>query len=653
MVAGDPHQAGASWAVLQYVLGLERLGHEVTLVEPVAELSPESEAYFARLVRAFRLEGCASLAVAGRVDERTRERLRRSDVLLNVSGMLRLDDVAAIPTRAYLDLDPAFNQLWHEQGADIGLAGHTHHVTVGHALGRPGCDVPTLGLDWIPTLPPVVLDLWQVGERIETDAFTTVGNWRSYGPIHRAGVRYGLRAHSLRGLLELPARVDERLALALAIDPGDEADIRALQEAGYELLDSHRAAATPGAYRRFVRGSRGELGIAKEGYVVSRCGWFSDRSACYLASGRPVVAQDTGFGDFLPTGGGLFAFRDVDEAAVAFAEIARDYGRHRRAARTIAEEHLDARRVLSRLLEELEAAPRAAVRRVYDVPEPELAAALGPLEVAHVRRRPHAYRSSAALAELDVELADGSTLPLLVKEVGVGGRIDAAAAAKPPFLDDPLREIETYRRSLAAADLGTPRFHGADESRHWLFLERVPGVELYQVGELERWQQAARWLARFHRADLPRHERLVAYDRAYYGTWFERARAAGHDLPAAWEGSTEALLAAPQALVHGELYASNVLLAGDRVAVVDWELAGIGPAAVDLAALVTGWEAPDRDALVAAYAEEAGAVPEALAAARLHLAVRWLGWSSRWTPPPEHGRDWLAEARAAATGLGL
>jgi hypothetical protein len=653
MVAGDPHQAGASWAVLQYVLGLARLGHEVTLVEPVPELSPASARYFARLVRAFGLEGCASLVVDGRPDERTRARLRRADVFLNVSGMLRLDDAAAIPVRAYLDLDPAFNQLWHEQGADVGLDGHTHHVTVGQALGRPGCDVPTLGLDWIGTLPPVVLDLWPPAGRIRTDAFTTVGNWRSYGPVHRDGVRYGLRAHSLRGLLELPGRVEERLALALAIDPGDEADVDALRHAGYELLDPIRAAATPSAYRRFVRGSRGELGIAKEGYVVSRCGWFSDRSACYLASARPVVAQDTGFGEFLPTGGGLFAFADVDEAAAAFAEIRRDYGRHCRAARAIAEEHLDAGRVLTRLLEELGAMSRPRARRVYDVPEAELAAALAPLEPTRVRRRPSAYRSSAPLAELDVELADGSILPLLVKELGADARIGPATSAKPSFLDDPLRELETYRRSLTGAGLGTPRFYGADEARSWLFVERVDGVELYQVGELERWQLAARWLARFHAAALPRHERLVVHDRAYYETWFDRARTAGADVPAGWEESTELLLAAPQTLVHGELYASNVLLAGDRVAVVDWELAGIGPAAVDLAALVTGWEGPDREALLAAYAEEAGAAPAALAAARLHLAARWLGWSTRWTPPPEHARDWLAEARAAAAELGL
>jgi hypothetical protein len=661
MVAADPHQAGASWAVLQYVLGLARLGHEVTFVEPVAEPTAEVTVYFGRLVRAFRLDGRASLVVGGRLDEVTAERLRKADVLLNISGMLRAEEVARIPIRVYLDLDPAFNQLWHESGVDVGFPGHTHYVTVGQALAGGDSDLPTCGLDWIGTPPPVVLDLWRPAGKIETDAFTTVGNWRSYGPVERNGVRYGLRAHSLRGLLDLPARVDERFALALAVDPGDDADIKALHAAGFELVDPRRVAATPSAYRRFVRGSRGELGVAKEGYVVSRSGWFSDRSACYLAAGRPVVAQDTGFGAYLPSGAGLFAFADLDEAAAAFAEIRRDYGRHARAARAIAEEHLDSGGVLTRLLEAVGAVAPAVHRRVYDATERELAEALAPLAVARIRRRPFEYRASAALLQLEVELADGSSRVMLAKDLGSAGRIASAATAKPQLLDDPLREIETYRRSLGDAGLGTPAFLGSsvDEAagRYWLLLERVAGTELYQVGERELWERTAQWAARLHDAALPRHEHLLVYDRAYHELWFERARAAGHDVPAAWETAIEELLRAPSTLLHGELYASNVLVAGERVAAVDWELAALGPPAVDLAALVTGWEGADREALVAAYLEESSAPAdgfrETLAAARLHLALRWLGWSTDWTAPPEHSRDWLAEARAAATELGL
>jgi hypothetical protein len=185
------------------------------------------------------------------------------------------------------------------------------------------------------------------------DAYTSVGNWRSYGSIEHGGIHYGQRAHSLRGLIDLPGRVAARFQLALAIHPGEVADLDALQSNGWELLDPGALAGTPAAYAEFVRGSRAELCVAKGGYVESGSGWFSDRSACYLASGRPVVAQDTGFGRRLPTGEGLLAFVTAADAAAAVESVEADPGRHRAAARAIAEEHLDSRRVLSALLERL------------------------------------------------------------------------------------------------------------------------------------------------------------------------------------------------------------------------------------------------------------------------------------------------------------
>jgi hypothetical protein len=157
----------------------------------------------------------------------------------------------------------------------------------------------------------------------------------------------------VRRLLELPRLTSAPLLPALAIDPGEESDLRALREHGWRLVDPARVAATPDAYRRFVSGSKGELGLAKAGYVDSRCGWFSDRSACYLAAGRPVVAQDTGFARTLPTGAGLFAFQSAPEAADAIGLVCADYARQRDAARALAEEHLDSDIVLSRLLAEV------------------------------------------------------------------------------------------------------------------------------------------------------------------------------------------------------------------------------------------------------------------------------------------------------------
>jgi hypothetical protein len=362
MVAGDPYQGGASWAVLQYAAGLTALGHDVLLVEPVAEerLDPAGETvgYFRSL--GLPRERAALLASGG---ERTIgpsfAELRRfageADLLLNVSGMLREERLLdPIPVRAFLDLDPGFNQAWAASGVDMGIGLHTHCVTVGQSLGRPDCPIPTCGREWIATLPPVALDCWPVAQEAPArEAFTSVGHWRSYGSVEHGGILYGQRAHSLRNLIELPHASDASFQLALGIHPDESRDLAALRANGWELLDPAEVANDPDAYAEFVRGSMAELSVAKSGYVASRGGWFSDRSACYLASGRPVVAQETGFGDFLPTGEGLLAFATTAEAAGAADDVMSDPKRHGAAARALAEEYFDARSVLSRLLERL------------------------------------------------------------------------------------------------------------------------------------------------------------------------------------------------------------------------------------------------------------------------------------------------------------
>jgi hypothetical protein len=361
MVAGDPHQGGASWAVLQYVLGLRRLGHDVLLLEPVAatDLTRSASASYLEAVTArFGLQ-CATLVdpegnSAPVPASRLRELMQGVDLLLNVSGMLAVPRLLEpVAVRAYLDLDPFFNQHWHLQGADMGFAAHTHFVTVAAGLDEPENEVPTLGLDWIETLPPVVLEEWTPAPEPPTLPFTTVGHWRSYGPIELEGERYGLRAHSLRELIELPRRTRAEFLLALGIHESERDDLEALERNGWRLADPAAVAATPDRYREFVRASEAEIGIAKEGYVRSRSGWFSDRSACYLASGRPVVAQDTGFGRALPVGDGLLAFGTVEEAAAAVEDVVARPREHARAARAIAEDVLDSDRVLGRLLERL------------------------------------------------------------------------------------------------------------------------------------------------------------------------------------------------------------------------------------------------------------------------------------------------------------
>jgi hypothetical protein len=353
MVGATPGKGGATWAVLQYLLGFRDLGWDVWFVEP----APASGgAYCEGVMRRFGLGERWALIdpITGETAGATRAQLSaaaaRAELLVNISGMLTDPDLLdRIPVRAYLDLDPAFVQLWQAvDGVDMGFDAHTHFVTLADSVGAT---IPACGRSWLPTLPPVVLSEWPVADEITHNALTTIAHWRSYGSIVHGGVRYGQKAHSLRTLFSLPTKTAARCMLALDIHPDETADVAALDRNGWIRVDPQSVASTPEDYRRFIAGSMAELGIAKEGYVVSDSGWFSDRSACYLASGRPVVAQDTGFGRRLPTAAGLVAFADLDGAVDRIEEITRDYGMHRLAARRIAEEHLDARLVLRDLLD--------------------------------------------------------------------------------------------------------------------------------------------------------------------------------------------------------------------------------------------------------------------------------------------------------------
>jgi aminoglycoside phosphotransferase len=305
--------------------------------------------------------------------------------------------------------------------------------------------------------------------------------------------------------------------------------------------------------------------------------------------------------------------------------------------------------------------------------------------VEELTRRPSPYRSSFPLEEVEVRLKGGTSLRLMFKDLSPSALADTARS-KPTFLHQPLREIETYRRILEPAALGPPRCYGAvvepGLDRYWLFLEKVPGVELYQVGAFRLWKAVASWLAdlhaRFARAeDLAVEVPLLVHDSGFYAMWPERAAGllgeAGRDedrrriqaIGRRYEEVIERLLSLPRTLIHGEFYASNVLVDErtdrPRVAPIDWELAAIGPGLMDLAALTTGWEGRQVRELVRAYREGAPGNPAVqqegfrldLACCRLHLAMQWLGWSAAWAPPPAHRRDWMAEARRAAEELEL
>jgi hypothetical protein len=374
-LAQRPRHGGHTWVLLQYLLGFKRLGWDVHFVDRLAPgmcadragaptdfRSSENLRYLRDVMERFGLADRWTLLydegheIAGADRETLMERVGHSDLLLNVMGYLDDEEVlGAAPLRVYLDIDPGFGQIWQELDLARPFEGHDRYLTVGERIGEPGCVVPDCGIDWIPTKPPVELAEWPVSApRSRPLRFTSVASWRGpFGPLEYEGRTYGLRVHEFRRFLDLPSRVAARFEVALDIDEADEDDLRRLDANGWERVDPTAAAGDPWRYRDYVRGSGAELMIAKNLYVDTRSGWFSDRSACYLASGRPVLAQDTGLEGLVPLGEGLLAFSSLDEAVAGVEAIDAAYERHSRAAREIAVEHFAADRVLPLLLERL------------------------------------------------------------------------------------------------------------------------------------------------------------------------------------------------------------------------------------------------------------------------------------------------------------
>jgi hypothetical protein len=362
--------AGNSWAFLQYILGLRRLGFDVYYVE---QLNPEdcinedsngscfgasaNARYFGLLMERFALAGHAALLeYAGRghvgLSHREIEKLAPDmDLLLNISGHLHMKQVLkAVRRRMYLDMDPGYTQIWQERyGEDMNLAGHDLYVTVGLNLGNRDCPLPTCGVNWHHTLPPVVLDEW-LEEKPPGKAYSTVADWRSFGPVEWRGVWYKQKADEFKRLIDLPRGAAIPLELCLLIHPGEQDRIE-LEQHGWQLVSPRVHAASPDSYHDYIIQSRGEFTVVKHGYAAGRTGWFSDRSACYLAAGRPVIMQDTGIGKYVPTGNGLLTFTDIVSAAEAIERVESDYSHHAAAANAFARKFLDSDVVLSRLLQ--------------------------------------------------------------------------------------------------------------------------------------------------------------------------------------------------------------------------------------------------------------------------------------------------------------
>lgn len=378
--AGAMPFAGVAWQVMQYLEGFRRLGHDVFYLEdtqrwpydPVADTISDDAGQAIRYVRELAgrcgLEGAWAYrdvaqegALHGVSERKLGDVLNQADVLVNISGVMVLrEEHLRIPVRVYLETDPVRPQIevaQHRQSTIDFLAAHTHHFTYGENFGAPDCQVPIERFSYQPTRPPVILEWWRLpGIRSDQSrpvrfVFTTVANWRqTEKDISWKGRQLTWSKDvQFERILPVASQVEVPIELALAVS--DERAVSRLQRAGWRVRPARPLSKDIDAYREYIRSSAGEFSVAKEQYALLRSGWFSDRTACYLAAGRPAIVQDTGFGCALPTGEGLLPFSTVNDALAAFSAVTADWSRHSAAAQAIAEEYLRAETVLGQLLE--------------------------------------------------------------------------------------------------------------------------------------------------------------------------------------------------------------------------------------------------------------------------------------------------------------
>ena len=371
-ILGQYPLAGVSWQAIHYLLGFQELGWEVFYVEdsgatpydPRLGMNTEDCAYAVRYIA----DVMARIGLGdrwayvdlmhGETHGLARPRLdalyREAAAIVNLCGATapRAEHRRG-PRLIYIETDPVYEQLRIALGEESSLgflASHDLLFTYGENLGAPDCPVPLVRFSWKTTRPPVVLGCWEPHIDPGAVLFTSIASWESKGKdITFGGETFQWSKHvNFLRFIDLPRHTPQRLQLAM--DPLDAAVEARVREAGWQLTDPRPISADIDTYRDFIYHSRGEFTVAKDIYVRPRSGWFSDRSVCYLAAGKPVVTQDTGFGKFVPTGEGLLAYSTMEEAVDAFARVNAGYALHAVAARRIAAEYFGAERVLGRLL---------------------------------------------------------------------------------------------------------------------------------------------------------------------------------------------------------------------------------------------------------------------------------------------------------------
>jgi hypothetical protein len=366
---GKLPMAGMTFYNLHYIAGLHRLGYDVHYVErqdgpddcydPIGNAMTDDPRYaiayleallpgfgiprqrFSFIDRADRCQGSGWGTLRAALDQ--------ADFLLTVATPTWFDELERCPRRGFVDGDPLFTQVAMATGKGTRAAAPAHYDTLftyGVRMGMADCTLPTAGRKWIPTRPVVVTQLWDPTPATGPLPITALMHWAAGSELTYDGRVYGHKNREFERFIDLPRRAAAPFVLAV----GGRAPQERLRQHGWHLVDPLAASKTLDVYREFIANSRADFGVAKHAYVASRSGWFSDRSTCYLAAGRPVLHQDTGCGDWLPTGEGVLLFSDLDDVLEALGRLDADYARHARAARVIAEEQFEAATVVARML---------------------------------------------------------------------------------------------------------------------------------------------------------------------------------------------------------------------------------------------------------------------------------------------------------------
>ncbi|MEH2048001.1 glycosyltransferase family 1 protein [Nostoc sp.] len=360
---------GNAWSDLQYLLGLRALGHDIFYLEECGSMSWvynwETEQITTELDYPTNyIKNC--LEPLGfknqwiyRTDEHSvgmeidkfKDICSQADLMIIRGSPLSVwrDEYGWPQRRIYIDADPGFTQINIASGNSelIETIERCDRLfTIGQRIDAEDCLIPTNGRHWLKTLPPVALPYWPVIEDNDTIGFSSIMQWHSYREVVYEGITYGNKDKEFLKFIDIPQLTKQQFRIALSGGFPDE-----LSQSGWEVIPGWLASFTPESYQKFVQASRAEFGVAKQGYVATKGGWFSDRSVCYLASGRPILVQDTGLSDWLPIREGLLIFQDLCEAMNGVHMINSNYEKHRHAARKIAEDYFDSHKVLSSLLE--------------------------------------------------------------------------------------------------------------------------------------------------------------------------------------------------------------------------------------------------------------------------------------------------------------